>query len=34
MAENEDRLKSFKKAIWIALGFAVILLWSALGRNT
>jgi len=34
MAGNEHRLKSFKKALWIALGFAVILLWSALGKNT
>jgi hypothetical protein len=34
MIEQENRLKSFKKALWVALGFAVILLWSALGKNT
>ena len=34
MVENEDRLMSVKKGLWIALGFAVILLWSAFGKNT
>jgi hypothetical protein len=34
MAGNESRMKSVKKALWIALGFAVILLWSAMGKNT
>ena len=34
MVGNENRIKSVKKAFWIALSFAVILLWSAFGRNT
>jgi len=27
-------MKSVKKALWIALGFAAILLWTAFGKNT
>ena len=34
MAGNENRMKSVKKALWIALGFAAILLWTAFGKNT
>jgi hypothetical protein len=34
MIGSENRMKSAKQALWIALIFAVILLWSAFGKNT